>query len=307
MITNTDFAYAAGYIDGDGCFNVRKEFLYKRISPKYTATLIISSTNKQILIWFQDNFGGSINSPKKTIVGRELHKTVFYYILCQKNAFDLSKKILPYLVEKHEECIRFIEFIETNNKTDKDIFIELIKSFKSSSNLVYKGLKKEFEQHKNTINPNQEDFAYLAGFIDAECCFAIQKYRAKSSPNYVYKIQLRCNNTKSPVFKWLLERFGGNINFIDRKTKNPNHRDQLVWLLGGKSLAKILNSVHPFLKHKKPVCDELIKFYATTLPNGGARHTEKFRTSYAEVIKEREAIVHKVHQLNKKGISHLSG
>ena len=45
-----------------------------------------------------------------------------------------------------------------------------------------------------------------------------------------------------------------------------------------------------------------MKFYQTTLKNGGARHTEEFRTSYAKIIEEREKIIHKVHQLNKKGI-----
>ena len=147
------------------------------------------------------------------------------------------------------------------------------------------------------------DYAYLAGLIDAECCLSIHHYKPKNKPNVVYKIHLSLNNTKRPIFQWLAERFGGNFQFIDRESKNPNHSDQLKWSLSGKALSKILPNIVKYLEYKKPVCEELIKFYATTLSNGGARHTEEFRESYSKIIEKRERIVHKVHQLNKKGIS----
>jgi hypothetical protein len=79
-------------------------------------------------------------------------------------------------------------------------------------------------------------------------------------------------------------------------------KNQLVWRLTGRSLSQVLDKIYPFLKHKKPVCKQLMKFYSTTLPNGGARHTEIFRSQYIKVLKIRESIVAKVHKLNLKGI-----
>ena len=116
------------------------------------------------------------------------------------------------------------------------------------------------------------------------------------------KIYLGCNNTKWPIFQWLVHRFGGSLHFVNRSEKNPAHRDQLQWKLSGRVLADILPIISKYLINKKLVCEQLIKFYATTLPNGGARHTETFRESYSKVIEERERIIHEVHRLNKKGI-----
>jgi hypothetical protein len=297
MITNTELAYAAGYIDGDGCFNISK---YLR---KYRAYIIISSTNKNVLDWFKENFGGGISSPKKIILGRERHKPVYYFVMAKKQGVVFTKSIIRFLVEKSEEAKVFIAYCGSINHEERLEYIDKINTLKNSINLVSKNLMEEFLRSKNTINPTEEDFAYFAGFIDAECCFYIAKYRPKNRPNDTYKISLSCNNSKTPIFKWLLQRFGGSIRFINRNSKDPKQRDQLVWSISCRALANIINRIHPFLKHKKPVCEELIKFYATTIPRYKvARKTEEFRRSYAKILEERERIVHEVHRLNKKGI-----
>jgi len=300
-IKNTTLAYAAGYIDGDGCFSIRSELYKNKTSSKYPATLIIASVNPEVLSWFSSMLGGSIqhvmnkNSPKR--------KSVYYFHLKRNEAVPFAQNILPYLVEKIDEAKLFINFANSKSIQERNAHIEKMKDLKNFINLTSISHKIEFEAHRNTISPAKEDFAYLAGFIDAECCLGIQRYRTKNKPNYIYKIQLQCNNTKAPVFKWILRRFGGQIHFIDRKTHDSSRRNQLSWRLVGKSLAVILDKIHPFLRHKKPVCEELMKFNATILPNGGARHTEKFRTTYAKTIEEREVIVRKVHLLNLKGIN----
>lgn len=245
-------------------------------------------------------YGGSIstnyNVPKN-------NKPLHAYVLRKLKAIPLTKEIYPYLVEKRAEAQIFLDFATSKNIKEKISLICKIKVLKDTTNLVSKHHVMEFEPYKNTLTPTIEDFAYLAGFIDAECSLNIQKYLPKDRPNYTYKILLQCNNTKAPVFKWLLERFGGHIHFIDRLTHQKARKNQLCWRLSGNALSKILNKIYPFLKHKKPVCEQLMKFYETTLINGGARHTETFRSQYAEVLKTREEIVTKVHKLNSKGIN----
>lgn len=298
-IRKTTFAYIAGYIDGDGCFNIGKQFIKNRATPRYPSAIIISSTNDKIINWFHNTFGGSFRSPKKRIKG---HKPMYYFILRKYKSREFLPHILPYLVEKKEEALLFFEFCTCTCPKKKQNIIYKMKTNKQVGNLVTKYHKEEFEQYKNTITPDKNDFAYLAGFIDAECSLNIQRYKPKNKPNYVYKILLQCNNTKAPVFKWLIERFGGHIHFIDRRNHGKARKNQLTWRLSGKALSKILPDINPFLKYKKPVCKQLIKFYETTLINGGARHTEQFRTEYKRIIKIREDIVSKVHQLNSKGI-----
>lgn len=297
-ITNFNYAYISGYIDGDGCFYINEEKVGKRLKTKPVTAIIISSVNRKVLDIFKELYGGSI---AKRISTADNRKDVFFYTIRKHCSIELAEKMLPYLVEKQDECRLALEFAFTNDREHQIECINRMKILKDVSNLVSKYHKAEFEKHKNTVKPSELDFAYLAGFIDAECSLNIQKYLPKNKPNYVYKILLQCNNTKAPVFKWLIQRFGGQIHFIDRRNHGKARRNQLTWRLSGKALSFILDKIYPFLVHKQPVCRELINFYATTLPNGGARHTEIFRSQYTEVIKEREKIVAHVHKLNLKG------
>lgn len=212
-----------------------------------------------------------------------------------------AQSILSYLVEKREEAEVFIHFANAESNDEKMLCINKMKILKKYTNLVLESHKPEFEAIRNTITPSLEDLAYLAGFIDAECSFGIQKYRAKNKPNNLFKGFLHCNNSKAPVFKWLLQRFGGRINFIDRSSYRPNHRNQLAWRLSSAALATMIKTISPLLKQKQPVCKEMIKFNSLVLMNGGARHTDIFREAYAKNIEEREKIVEKIHALNKKG------
>ena len=49
------------------------------------------------------------------------------------------------------------------------------------------------------------------------------------------------------------------------------------------------------------ICDKLIEFQETILPNGGDRHSELFRALFEKRQEVRERIVQEIHQLNHKG------
>jgi len=301
---NTEFSYLAGYLDGDGCFYIGYERSTKRIKRKKVMCIVINSVNECTLKSFKRVFGGSIQLSKKA---HDNKKSLFRYTLRKRNILAFIKKVLPFLVEKKEECEVALKFSETDYKILEEELLDRMKILKDVSNLVSKYHKKEFEKVRNTITPTEDDYAYVAGFIDAECNFGIQKYKPKNKPNYVYKILLQCNNTKAPIFKWILERFGGVVHFVNRLTHQKARKNQLAWRLSGRELSILLPKIFKFLRYKKPVCEELMKFYETTLANGGARHTDEFRTHYESVLKTREDIVTKVHLLNLKGNSIISG
>lgn len=297
-IKQTDYAYCAGYIDGDGCFYIGKHLPNGRKSFKFPVSIIISSVNIEILYYFKTLFGGSINSSRKVIKNQ---KQVHYYVAKKATSKIISSKITRFLIEKKEEACVMHEFANSQKHVDKINCIQKMKWLKNNLNLVNKKLSEDFKKLKNTINPTKEDFAYLAGLIDAECCFHISKYKPKNRPNYTYKIMLSMNDTKAPIFKWLMERFGGSLAFINRTKYGKNHKNQLQWRISGKALNKILPNIFKYIKHKKPVCEELMKFYDTTLTNGEIRRTEEFKSQYAKIIKIREKIITKVHKLNLKG------
>ena len=165
-------------------------------------------------------------------------------------------------------------------------------------------VKEIFEDIKSTQFKNnftEEDAAYLAGFIDAECCLGISKYKKPKSANFIYKIILSCNNTSPNIFYWFMEKIGGSVCFIPRNEKNPKHKNQINWNISGNKLYEILLKVHPFIRSKKEVCEKLMEFYQLTLENGGDRQSEEFKASYLKIISQKERIVDIVHFLNSKG------
>jgi LAGLIDADG endonuclease len=296
MFEKFTLAYAAGYIDGDGCFSIRKQSIKSR--HKFSATFLVISTSKETMEWFKKIFGGNILQKGS----RQGHKPCYHFCVTgRKSAF--IRELIPYLVEKKEEALLYRAFCSTDDFLAREAYIYDMHKQKHENNFVFPEFKKSFESIRNTITPSIEDFAYLAGFIDAECCLGITRYRSQNRENFLYKILLQCNNTKAPVFKWLLERFGGQIHFIDR-SRYVNNRHQLTWRVCSSSLATILDNILPFLKQKRPVCEELIKFYKTTIPlkKTISRNSPDFRDFYLPILQEREEIFHKVQFLNKKGI-----
>lgn len=284
--------YFSGYIDGDGCFSIKN-------GRKRHCTIIVISTNSSVLYDFAESFGGSVYI---SIKGQKPgHKPYHRYSIGGIPAWELAMKVRPFLVEKAKQASIFCSFYQIEKPDQRMNLCKELAHLKKNAGLISKNDVDSLKSIKPTVQPSEEDFVYLAGFIDAECNLGVQHYKPSNRPNMVYKIVLQCNNSKSPIFYWLKKRFGGEIHFVDR-SKMPNHRSQILWKKTGNSLFEILKRTHPYLRYKKPVCEMLIEFYKTTLPNGGDRHTEAFRKSYRLVLDRREEIVRQVHDHNGKGI-----
>jgi len=289
----TSLSYIAGYIDGDGCF-----FLNKENNPlKYRAKIIISSTCKFVLVTFANEFGGNVYIQSKR---KDHWKRTYHWILQGKYAFKFSLEILDFLIEKKEDAKIFIEYIQSN-KLLREELINIMRNKRESIREIDECVVDKIRNVKIKGVSNDLDFPYFAGFIDAECCLGISKYKPKNRPNFTYKISLQCTNTNPIIFFWLRERFGGSITHVKRKQKNPKHRDQIIWVLNGDRLAKILPKILPYLRAKNKVCEKLIELHNTVLPNGGDRQSEEFRNSYSAILCLREQIVNEVHKLNSKG------
>jgi len=289
MNKKEDIIYLAGYTDGDGCFSIS----FNR--KKFTNCINISSVNHDIIYHITSFYGGHFSCSKKD---NSLRKPLYRFVKRGEKAFEFSNFIFPYLVQRKEECNLFMSFFKTSDKKEK---LEIIRQLKKQHNELDFISIEDIDKLKKIkfIEPTNEDLIYMAGFIDAECNFTISKYKPKNKPNHVYKIMLQLNDTKSPMFYWIKARFGGFCCFYKR---SKGLKNQITWRLTGKSLYPFLKKVYPYLRYKKPVCEKLIEFYETSLTNGGARHTEKFRASYATIIDKRESIIQQVHVLNKKGL-----
>jgi hypothetical protein len=293
----TDLAYFAGYIDGDGCFSIREQQTGR--GTKYSSHLIINTVNESNIIWMVKAIGGNYSFSPSYKIG---HKPIHRYIISGHKLSEINFK--KFLVQKPLEFEIFQKFRTTTCKAEKRNLIEEMKKAKKTDGLIIESLKTEIESVRNTIQPSIEDFAYLAGFIDAECSLGIQRNFPKERPNPTYKIQLQLNDTKHPCLFWLSKRFGGQFHFVDRSRLKTFHRNQMCWRLSANALAPILPKIHPFLNHKKPVCEALMKLHETTFTRQGSPSPNNpgFTEFYKPILEERERIFNHVSQLNKKGI-----
>lgn len=249
-MNETWLAYAAGYIDGDGCFYIGEI----KTSPFFQDTFSIVSTNLDNIEWFQDHFEGTIQVKKS----RQKNRVPSYHFVFTKKGYKFLPRIRPYLIEKGNECDIFLNFRRESLKESRISLIKAMKIAKEKSNLIPYSIKPEVESIRRTCGIVSTDYAYLAGFIDAECSLDINKTTQIRGKNPVYRAQIQCNNTKSPFFYWASRRFGGQFHFLD-KSHLRNCRNQMLWRIANLQLDPILEGIRPFLVHKKPICEKMIE------------------------------------------------
>ncbi len=249
-MNDTDLAYTAGYIDGDGCFFIGEI----KTSPFVQDTFSIISTHIDNIEWFKNRFDGNIHTKQS----RQKNRVPSYHFVFTKKGYVDLEKILPFLIEKRQECEIFLKFRNPLYKEDRNALIKAMKILKTETHIIHNSIKEDVESVRNTIIPNENDFAYLAGFIDAECSLDINKTFQKRGVTPYYRAQLQCNNTKAPFFFWASQRFGGQFHFLD-KSHLMNCRNQMLWRISNLQIDPLLKGVFPFLIHKKPMCEQMIE------------------------------------------------
>lgn len=286
-MNSTDFAYAAGYIDGDGCFQIGNQ--------KWGSHLVIVSVRKEPIMWFAERFDGVIRS----IQPKTKNRSVSYHFRFSNKGLNFLPYISGYLVEKIEEASTFQEFRNASGEKLKKPFIEKMKFLKDQFGIINRSLKDELTSIRNTINPTKQDFAYLAGYIDAECSLDINRRIQPRSKNFTYRPQLQCNNTKYPFFFWASRRFGGQFHFLD-KSHIPNCRNQLLWRISNLQLDPILEGIYPFLTSKNPICKKMMELRKITNTGKGRKspNDPDYEFWISKVSPIRESIYQEVRHLN---------
>jgi len=284
---NTDYAYAAGYIDGDGCFQIGNQ--------RWGSHLVIVSIRERPIMWFAKRFDGSI----RVIQPRTKNRTPSYHFRFSEKGLKHLPYMHQFLIEKKRESSIFTEFRECIGEDRKKPLIQQMKNEKNNENLIPFSIKKELESLRNTITPTKEDFAYLAGFIDAECSLDINRTCQKGSKFFTFRAQIQCNNTKSPFFYWVSQRFGGQFHFLD-KGHIPNCRNQILWRVSNKKLDAILDGILPFLTSKKPICELLIESrkLVNNKPGRCSPNSPDYKLWNSKVYPLKESVYQKVRQLN---------
>ena len=94
-------SYAAGFLDGEGCFV---------IGSNRKITVIAENTYLPVINWLQQMFGGSITACK----GKKAnHRTTYRWCVVSRDAMCVCQTLVPYLREKREQAALLIAFQQT--------------------------------------------------------------------------------------------------------------------------------------------------------------------------------------------------
>jgi hypothetical protein len=91
LISDTEAAYAAGILDGEGSISVTRNHSGRWPSPQVS----VASTDRELLEWLQVRFGGSISTKQPR---QPQHSLSFDWKLTDRRALRFLMMVKPHLV-----------------------------------------------------------------------------------------------------------------------------------------------------------------------------------------------------------------
>lgn len=104
MYDEADLQYAAGFLDGEGCFTITNRY--------YCRTKVLcENTYRPAIEWLHKTFGGNV---RVNIAGKKTnHRATHRWELSDRDAAEFCSLIAPYLREKTEQALLIIAIQQT--------------------------------------------------------------------------------------------------------------------------------------------------------------------------------------------------
>jgi len=196
--------------------------------------------------WLVQVFGGMWR--KLPTEGNRKQKYAWY-----TSSRDIVRNLLPYIVLKQKQANISHQFLSMFSERNPEGRNDLMWSLQTANGAFVPVSKKVVRESIIPVEPTKLDWAYLAGMIDAEGSFSIDKRKKKG--NGAYTSNVRISNTDNTVFPWIMSRFGGTFSTSKRKEDN---RDEGTWrmseargLAGRKQREIKLLAILPYLIVKR--------------------------------------------------------
>jgi len=108
--TDTELAYLAGFIDGEGSIAIFNHQDKRSGRPCYKMWLNVYNTDENVMGWIAFRFGGKVTKVKR----RTMHnKQQYSWNRSGRNAAEILKACLPYFKVKRQQAEIFIEVAAT--------------------------------------------------------------------------------------------------------------------------------------------------------------------------------------------------
>ena len=101
MSNKTDYAYAAGIIDGEGCIAITDGSPTNKGGQSWKISVEVSACSQQMV----DKMVGILGGHRKTLSVRPcMHYVQYRWTLYGRKAYEALKKVKPYLTEKKAQA-----------------------------------------------------------------------------------------------------------------------------------------------------------------------------------------------------------
>lgn len=114
-ISDFDMGYLVGFFDGEGCITlakrIKRQQLLKsyKVYHDYNLSIRVGSTNKEVLEWIQQRFGGGIYDG--TVTGNR--KPSWFWIVSKREAVRrLLKMLAPHVLVKRPQVALGLQFLD---------------------------------------------------------------------------------------------------------------------------------------------------------------------------------------------------
>ena len=95
-------AYAAGFLDGEGCFTVGRH---------WKITVSCANTNRAVIEWFKATFGGTVSRSSRR--RKANHRICWQWCVVSRGADRVCKWVAPYLKEKAPQALLLLSLQQT--------------------------------------------------------------------------------------------------------------------------------------------------------------------------------------------------
>ena len=143
-----------------------------------------------------------------------------------------------------------------------------------------------------TLTLSRDDWAYLAGFVDADGSISVNRWCERGATRPRYLMRLTISNCDKPIMDWLVVELGGGVCLANREGPKV-HRTSWRWAVSGKYAGKILEQLLPYLRVKQKRAELAIQFADTMGIRGVLVPPDQ--------IDKREKIVTHLARMNKRG------
>ncbi len=255
-------AYAAGVLDSDGYFTIVRDASFNPFSPYYRVKMGIKQLwPGQSLRFISGVLGGRVAIERRAPGQRTMARWELY----NEDARAAIVRVVGCLLVKRRQAILLLwtQNLLADGSAPYGTTRDRVELYRNAVQMLNRGrhptstmttrggasLQQAHSTAEDQRNPPR--IAYLAGVMDSDGYFKMEKRRVKGMINPFYRIKIGAGQVApSPAIDLLAETFGGRIRV--RGDGRKGHRPIAHWGLFDKSAVPALEALLPYLVIKAP-------------------------------------------------------